>query len=108
DRIEPHHPPSQAARSLLSSPSKGKAENGKYGNAKKREYFKEFQSQKTEEERQRSIEESRDLNGVNPLMCIGGAAFAWACAGALWVFTTTSAYYSSNTPSRQTYTSSNE
>ena len=26
--------------------------------------------------------------GVNPLVCIGGAAFAWACAGALWVFTT--------------------
>lgn len=60
----------------------------KYGSAKKREYFKEFQSRKTDEERERSIEEARDLNGVNPLVCIGGAAFAWACAGALWVMTT--------------------
>jgi len=56
--------------------------------SKSREYFKEFRSTKTEEERQRSLEEARDLNGVNPLVCIGGAAFAWACAGALWVLTT--------------------
>lgn len=35
----------------------------KYGSGKNREYFKEFRSQKTEEERQRSIEEARDLNG---------------------------------------------
>mmetsp|Transcript_38433 Transcript_38433/g.92651 ORF Transcript_38433/g.92651 Transcript_38433/m.92651 type:complete len:323 (-) Transcript_38433:214-1182(-) len=62
----------------------------KYGKSggKGREYFKEFQSSRTEEERMRSIEEARDLNGVNPLVCIGGAAFAWACAGGLWVFTT--------------------
>jgi len=60
----------------------------KYGTGKNREYFKEFQSQKTEEERQKSIEEARDLNGVNPLVCIGGAAFAWACAGGLWLLTT--------------------
>jgi hypothetical protein len=60
----------------------------KYGSSKARDYFKEFRSQKSEEERQRSIEEARDLNGVNPLVCIGGAAFAWACAGALWLFTT--------------------
>ena len=60
----------------------------KYGNSKQRDYFKDFQSKKTEEERQRSIEEARDLNGVNPLVCIGGAAFAWACAGGLWLLTT--------------------
>ena len=35
----------------------------KYGSGKTREYFKEFQSQKTDEERERSIEEARDLNG---------------------------------------------
>lgn len=84
--------PSKAATSTVNerllSEIQASVENEKYGNAKKREYFKEFQSQKTEEERQRSIEEARDLNGVNPLVCIGGAAFAWACAGALWVFTT--------------------
>lgn len=38
--------------------------------------------------RQKSIEEARDLNGVNPLVCIGGAAFAWVCAGGLWLLTT--------------------
>eukprot|EP00804_Cyclotella_cryptica_P008726 CCRYP_020480-RA/>CCRYP_020480-RA protein AED:0.44 eAED:0.44 QI:0/0/0/1/1/1/2/0/262 len=47
----------------------------------KRDLFSEFRSQKSEEERRRSIEEARDLNGVNPLVCIGGAAFAWICAG---------------------------
>ncbi|KAL3776763.1 hypothetical protein HJC23_013941 [Cyclotella cryptica] len=40
----------------------------------KRDLFSEFRSQKSEEERRRSIEEARDLNGVNPLVCIGGAA----------------------------------
>jgi hypothetical protein len=73
----------------LLSEIQASVEKEKYGsNANRREYFKEFRSQRTEEERQRSIEEARDLNGVNPLVCIGGAAFAWACAGALWVFTT--------------------
>lgn len=67
------------------SPSSSSASNN---NSKTKEYFKEFRSTKTEEERQRSLEEARDLNGVNPLVCIGGAAFAWACAGALWVLTT--------------------
>lgn len=61
-----------------------------YGSSssKTREYFKEFRSQKSDAERQRSIEEARDLNGVNPLVCIGGAGFAWACAGVLWWLTT--------------------
>ena len=66
----------------------GSSASSSSGNSKSREYFKEFRSSKTEEERQRSLEEARDLNGVNPLVCIGGAAFSWACAGALWVFTT--------------------
>eukprot|EP00957_Ditylum_brightwellii_P101582 7741618-Ditylum_brightwellii.AAC.1 len=33
---------------------------------------------KSEQERQRSIEEARDLNGINPLVAIGGALFAFA------------------------------
>ena len=57
----------------------------KYG---KSDLFAEFRSKKTEEERRASIEEAKDLNGVNPLVCIGGAAFAWVCAGGLWLFTT--------------------
>lgn len=61
----------------------------KYGSSSKtREYFKEFRSQKSDLERQRSIDEARDLNGVNPLVCIGGAGFAWLCAGGLWWLTT--------------------
>ncbi|KAL7486419.1 hypothetical protein ACHAW6_012021 [Cyclotella cf. meneghiniana] len=68
------------------------ADAQKYGSnadgKRKRDIFAEFRSQKTEEERRRSIEEARDLNGVNPLVCIGGAAFAWICAGGLWMFTT--------------------
>ena len=56
----------------------------KYG---KSDLFAEFRSKKTEEERRQSIEEAKDLNGVNPLVCIGGAAFAWVCAGGLWLFT---------------------
>ena len=72
----------------LMSEIQASVDKEKYGSGKTREYFKEFRSQKSEEERQRSIEEARDLNGVNPLVCIGGAAFAWACAGALWFFTT--------------------
>lgn len=72
----------------LMSEIQASVDKEKYGSGKTREYFKEFRSQKSEEERQRSIEEARDLNGVNPLVCIGGAAFAWACAGGLWLFTT--------------------
>mmetsp|Transcript_4120 Transcript_4120/g.9249 ORF Transcript_4120/g.9249 Transcript_4120/m.9249 type:complete len:311 (-) Transcript_4120:254-1186(-) len=84
--------PTKAATSTVNerllSEIQASVEKEKYGSTKSRDYFKDFQSQKTEEERQRSIEEARDLNGVNPLVCIGGAGFAWACAGALWFFTT--------------------
>lgn len=84
--------PNRAATSTVNerllSEIQSSVDTQKYGSGKNREYFKEFQSQKTDEERARSIEEAKDLNGVNPLVCIGGAAFAWACAGALWVFTT--------------------
>lgn len=71
----------------LMSEIQASVDKEKYGAGKARDYFKEFRSQKTEEERQRSIQEARNLNGVNPLVCIGGAVFAWACAGALWLFT---------------------
>ena len=85
--------PAKAATSTvnerLMSEIQASVDDQKYGtNKKNREYFREFRSQKTEEERRRSIEEAKDLNGVNPLVCIGGAAFAWACAGGLWFFTT--------------------
>ena len=60
--------PSKAATSTVNerllSEIQASVEKEKYGgNTKSREYFKEFQSQKTEEERQRSIDEARDLNG---------------------------------------------
>eukprot|EP00985_Skeletonema_marinoi_P029851 scaffold29358_cov73-Skeletonema_marinoi.AAC.1 len=51
----------------LMSEIQASVDKEKYGSGKTREYFKEFRSQKSEEERQRSIEEARDLNGVNPL-----------------------------------------
>ena len=60
-------PSSKAATSTVNerllSEIQASVEKEKYGEGKKREYFNEFRSQKTEEERQRSIEEARDLNG---------------------------------------------
>jgi hypothetical protein len=46
-----------------------------------------FASTKTDEERQASIEEARDLNGVNPVVALGGAAFALTAAAGLWILT---------------------
>ena len=46
-----------------------------------------FRSEKTDEERQAALEEARNLNGVNPLVALGGAAFALAGAGGLWALT---------------------
>eukprot|EP00581_Thalassiosira_minuscula_P016987 CAMPEP_0183714304 /NCGR_PEP_ID=MMETSP0737-20130205/8867_1 /TAXON_ID=385413 /ORGANISM="Thalassiosira miniscula, Strain CCMP1093" /LENGTH=305 /DNA_ID=CAMNT_0025943211 /DNA_START=1 /DNA_END=918 /DNA_ORIENTATION=- len=93
DEVAAAPAPSKAATSTVNerllSEIQASVEKEKYGSSsQRRDYFKDFQSQKSEEERQRSIEEARDLNGVNPLVCIGGAGFAWACAGALWFFTT--------------------
>ena len=123
---EPAKAVTSTVNERLMSEIQASVDTTKYGDSKKREYFKEFRSQKTEEERQRSIEEAKDLNGgelssrqtrtdstllllfaccwkspdsplthfpcgycfpVNPLVCIGGATFSWACAGALWIFT---------------------
>ena len=46
-----------------------------------------FKSEKTDEERQRSIEEARDLNGVNPLVTGGGSLFSFGMSYALWTAT---------------------
>uniref|UniRef100_A0A7S4N355 Uncharacterized protein n=1 Tax=Odontella aurita TaxID=265563 RepID=A0A7S4N355_9STRA len=43
-----------------------------------------FRSERTDEERQKSIEEARNLNGVNPLVALGGAVFALGMAALLW------------------------
>src|SRR6056300_124528 len=62
--------PSKAAtgsvNERLMSEIQSSVDKEKYGSGKNRDLFKEFRSEKTEEERQRSIEEARDLNGVNP------------------------------------------
>jgi len=89
EREETTSPAQKAATSTINerllSEIQSSVKDTKYGKSKN--YFEEFRSTKTEEERQKSIEEARDLNGVNPLVCIGGAAFSWVCAGALWILT---------------------
>jgi hypothetical protein len=52
-----------------------------------------FRSVKTDEQRQASIEEARNLNGVNPVVALAGAAFALAAAGGLWALTSFLAEY---------------
>ena len=47
-----------------------------------------FRSEKTDEERQRSIEEARDLNGVNPLVAGGSGLLAFGGSYAIWTATT--------------------
>jgi hypothetical protein len=42
---------------------------------------------KTDEEVRAAIAEARDLNGVNPLVAIGGSFFAFAVAAVLWLST---------------------
>ena len=49
--------------------------------------FSTFRSEKTDEERQRSIEEARNLNGVNPLVALTASAAAFAGAAGLWFVT---------------------
>jgi hypothetical protein len=46
-----------------------------------------FRSRKTDAERAAAIEEARNLNGVNPLVTLGGSMFALAAAGGLWALT---------------------
>mmetsp|Transcript_29631 Transcript_29631/g.65264 ORF Transcript_29631/g.65264 Transcript_29631/m.65264 type:complete len:338 (-) Transcript_29631:104-1117(-) len=47
-----------------------------------------FRSEKTDEERQRSIEEARNLNGVNPLVAGGSGLLAFVGSYGLWTATT--------------------
>jgi hypothetical protein len=42
---------------------------------------------KTDDEIRAAIAEARDLNGVNPLVAIGGSFFAFAVAAVLWIST---------------------
>eukprot|EP00563_Minutocellus_polymorphus_P002820 CAMPEP_0181032862 /NCGR_PEP_ID=MMETSP1070-20121207/6955_1 /TAXON_ID=265543 /ORGANISM="Minutocellus polymorphus, Strain NH13" /LENGTH=274 /DNA_ID=CAMNT_0023110261 /DNA_START=59 /DNA_END=885 /DNA_ORIENTATION=+ len=46
-----------------------------------------FKSERTDEERQRSIEEARNLNGVNPLVAGGSGLVAFGGSFALWTAT---------------------
>eukprot|EP00815_Leptocylindrus_aporus_P011664 CAMPEP_0116064972 /NCGR_PEP_ID=MMETSP0322-20121206/9441_1 /TAXON_ID=163516 /ORGANISM="Leptocylindrus danicus var. apora, Strain B651" /LENGTH=322 /DNA_ID=CAMNT_0003551109 /DNA_START=32 /DNA_END=1003 /DNA_ORIENTATION=+ len=54
---------------------------------KTKEIFSAFKSQKTEEERQKAIEEAQNLNGVNPTVALGASFVAFAGAGILWYIT---------------------
>jgi len=47
-----------------------------------------FRSEKTDEERQRSIEEARNLNGVNPMVAGGSGLLAFVGSYGLWTATT--------------------
>ena len=46
-----------------------------------------FASSLTEEERQRALEEARDLNGVNPFACLIASVVCFAFSVGLWVAT---------------------
>jgi hypothetical protein len=46
-----------------------------------------FKSSKTDEERRAGIEAAKNLNGVNPVTALGGAAFALTAAAGLWALT---------------------
>ena len=52
-----------------------------------------FKSSKTDEEREIAIQQARDLNGVNPVVAIGGSLFALAAAAGLWALTNYLAEY---------------
>ena len=57
----------------------------KYGKKGKKGKFEfRYAPEKTEEERLAALEEARNLNGINPLICIGGAIFAGVVSAALW------------------------
>jgi hypothetical protein len=57
---------------------------------------------KTDEERQRAIEEARDLNGIDPVSTLGGSIFALAAAAALWSVTNAVAEFFSSHPPQPT------
>lgn len=54
---------------------------------KSKEIFSEFRSKASDEERERRIEEARNLNGVNPLIALGGSVVALGGSAFLWYCT---------------------
>lgn len=60
---------------------------GKASQLSKKLGLDSFRSTKTDEERQRAIEEAKNLNGVNPLVAFAGAVFALAMAAGMWALT---------------------
>ena len=57
-----------------------------------------FRSEVSDAERERRIEEARDLNGVNPLVALGGSVFAFGMALACWTATGFLAEFFSTNP----------
>ncbi|MGK3743800.1 MAG: hypothetical protein ACI8RD_014158 [Bacillariaceae sp.] len=61
-------------------------------------------SRKSDEEIKMAIAEARDLNGVNPIVAIGGSFFAFAVAAALWYATNQlGSYFVSHPPATDVY-----
>jgi hypothetical protein len=61
-------------------------------------------SRKSDAEIKMAIEEARDLNGVNPIVAIGGSFFAFAVAAALWYATNQlGSYFVSHPPATDVY-----
>jgi hypothetical protein len=66
------------------------ARSGSSPRAKKQRRFGLDQyrtDRKSEEERLAAIEEAKNLNGINPVVALGGAAVAFGCAALLWTLT---------------------
>lgn len=61
-------------------------------------------SRKTDEEVKAAIAEARDLNGVNPIVAIGGSFFAFAVAAVLWVATNKlGTFFAGHPPATEVY-----
>ena len=61
-------------------------------------------TRKSDAEMKIAIAEARDLNGVNPLVAIGGSFFAFGVAAALWIATNKlGGYFASNPPDTEVY-----
>lgn len=61
----------------------------KYGSKSKlgKKFQFRYSPEKTDEERLAALEEARNLNGINPWICIGGSLFAAAVSAGLWFAT---------------------
>jgi len=61
-------------------------------------------TRKSDEENKAAIAEARDLNGVNPLIAIGGSFFAFGVAAVLWLATNKlGVYFAVHTPETEVY-----